>query len=42
MLKGLESKVDDKGIYKKGFLLHKYAITDFGKIRASNVCLVYV
>ncbi|MGD9779998.1 hypothetical protein [Methanomethylovorans sp.] len=42
MLKGIESKVDDEGIYKKGFLLHKYAITDFGKIRASNVCLVYV
>lgn len=42
MLKGIETKVDEEGIYKKGFLLHKYVITDFGKLRASNVCLVYV
>lgn len=42
MLKDVESKVDDEGIYKKGFLLHKYVITDFGKVRASNICLVYV
>ncbi|WP_321417933.1 hypothetical protein [uncultured Methanomethylovorans sp.] len=42
MLKDIEIKVDEEGIYKKGFLLHKYVITDFGKVRASNVCFVYV
>jgi pyruvate/oxaloacetate carboxyltransferase len=42
MLKSLESKVDEEGIYKKGFLLHKYMITDFGKVRASDACLEYV
>ena len=42
MLKTVESKVDDEGIYKKGFLLHKYVITDFGKTRASDACLEYV
>jgi len=39
MLKDLEQKVDESGIYKKGFLLHKYTITDFGKVRASDACL---
>lgn len=39
MLKDLEQKVDESGIYKKGFLLHRYTITDFGIARASNACL---
>ena len=42
MLKDVEVKVDEDGIYKKGFLLHKYLITDFGKIRAADACLMYV
>ncbi len=42
MLKTVESKVDEDGVYKKGFLLHKYVITDFGKTRASDACLAYV
>ncbi|WP_440954334.1 hypothetical protein ACSAZK_11855 [Methanosarcina sp. Mfa9] len=42
MLKDVEQKVDDKGVYKKDFLLHKYAITDFGKVRGSDACLRYV
>jgi len=42
MLKDVEQKVDDKGIYKKDFLLHKYSITDFGKVRGSDACLRYV
>jgi hypothetical protein len=42
MLKDLEQKVDEEGIYKKGFLLHKYMITDFGKVRGSDACLRYV
>lgn len=37
MLETTESKVDDKGIYKKGYLMHKYVITDFGKTRASDI-----
>ncbi|WP_406657329.1 hypothetical protein [Methanolobus sp. ZRKC2] len=41
MLKSVESKVDEEGVYKKGFLLHKYVITDFGKLRASDACLMY-
>lgn len=39
MLKDLEQKVDESGIYKKGFLLHRYRITDFGITRASDACL---
>lgn len=39
MLKDMEQKVDDNGIYKKGFLLHKYMITDFGRVRSSDACL---
>jgi len=39
MLKDLEQKVDEGGIYKKDFLLHKYVITDFGKVRGSDACL---
>ncbi len=39
MLKDLEQKVDEEGIYKKDFLLHKYVITDFGKSRGSDACL---
>lgn len=42
MLQDIEVKVDEDGIYKKGFLLHKYVITDFGKIRAADACLMYV
>jgi hypothetical protein len=39
MLKDLEQKIDESGIYKKGFLLHRYMITEFGKVRASDACL---
>ncbi len=39
MLKDLMQKVDEDGIYKKGFLLHRYVITDFGKIRGSDACV---
>jgi hypothetical protein len=39
MLKDVEQKVDGEGIYKKGFLLHRYTMTDFGKVRASDACL---
>ena len=42
MLKDLEQKVDSEGIYKKEYLLHKYVITDFGKVRGSDACLRYV
>lgn len=42
MLKDVEQKVDEVGIYKKGFLLHRYMITDFGKTRGSDACLRYV
>jgi hypothetical protein len=42
MLKDVEQKVDEAGIYKKDFLLHKYVITDFGKARGSDACLRYV
>jgi len=40
MLKDIEQKVDEEGIYKKGFLLHRYTITDFGRGRASDACLM--
>ena len=39
MLTSVDEKVDEGGVYKKGFLLQKYAITDFGKLRASDCCL---
>lgn len=42
MLEAVETKVDEQGIYKKGFLLHKYIITDFGKTRASDAGLIKV
>ena len=42
MLKDVEQRVDDEGIYKKDFLLHKYMITDFGKVRGSDACVRYV
>ncbi|TQD28385.1 hypothetical protein [Methanolobus vulcani] len=42
MLKDVEVKVDEEGVYKKGFLLHKYELTDFGKVRAADACLMYV
>lgn len=38
MLKEIDVKVDDEGEYKTGALLHKYIITDFGKVRASESC----
>jgi len=41
MLKDVEQKVDEAGIYKKDFLLHKYVITDFGKVRGSDACMRY-
>jgi hypothetical protein len=31
MIEDLEQQVDEDGIFKKGFLLHKYRITDFGR-----------
>ncbi len=40
MLKDVEQKVDEEGIYKKRFLLHRYLITDFGRGRASDACLM--
>ncbi|HII81438.1 MAG TPA: hypothetical protein HA261_13890 [Methanosarcina sp.] len=42
MLKDVEQKVDEEGIYKKGFLLHKYVITDFGRVRGSDACIRYM
>ena len=39
LLEAVETKVDEDGIYKKGFLLHKYIITDFGKTRAADAGL---
>jgi len=42
MLKDVEQKVDEDGTHKKGFLLHKYVITDFGKTRSSDACIRYV
>lgn len=42
MLKDVEQKIDEEGIYKKGFLLHRYVITDFGRVRGSDACLRYV
>lgn len=39
MLKDVEQKIDEDGIYKKEFLLHKYVITDFGRSRGSDACL---
>jgi hypothetical protein len=39
MLKDLAQKIDEEGIYKKGFLLHRYVITDFGKVRGSDACI---
>jgi len=39
MLKDVEQKIDEEGIYKKEFLLHKYVITDFGRSRGSDACL---
>ncbi|MGB9928867.1 MAG: hypothetical protein ACPK85_10755 [Methanosarcina sp.] len=42
MLKDLEQRIDEEGIYKKDFLLHKYVITDFGRVRGSDACVRYV
>ena len=39
MLSGVDEMIDEEGIYKKGFLMQKYAITDFGKLRASDCCI---
>jgi hypothetical protein len=38
MLKETDVKMDDEGKYKAGALLHKYVITDFGKVRANESC----
>jgi hypothetical protein len=37
MLREVDVKQDD-GTYKQGALLHKYMITDFGKLRAKESC----
>ena len=42
MLKDLEQRIDEEGIYKKDFLLHKYVITDFGRVRGADACVRYV
>ncbi|MCL7412410.1 MAG: hypothetical protein M8353_02195 [ANME-2 cluster archaeon] len=42
LLQDIEVKVDEKGFYKKGFLLHKYNITKFGQIRAADACLLNI
>ncbi|WNY26432.1 hypothetical protein [Methanolapillus ohkumae] len=39
MIKDVEQAVDDKGVSKKGFLMHRYVITDFGKEKVKNVCI---
>lgn len=41
-LKEVDIKVDEEGIYKKDFLLHKYVITDDGKARLSDACMYAV
>ncbi len=38
-IKEVDLKVDDEGVHKKGFLLHKYVITDDGKARLANACM---
>ncbi|ODV49902.1 MULTISPECIES: hypothetical protein [Methanohalophilus] len=38
-IKEVDLKVDDEGVYKKGFLLHKYVITEDGKARLSEACM---
>lgn len=42
MLKEIETKIDENGVYKKNFILHKYMITELGKVRASNVCISHL
>lgn len=39
MLEEVEVKSDSEGSYKKGALLHKYAITAYGKTRGKETCL---
>lgn len=39
MLKDVKQEIDEDGSYKKGFLLHNYVITDFGKTRSSDIGL---
>jgi hypothetical protein len=34
LLRSIESKVDEDGSYKKGYMLNKYVLTDIGKSRA--------
>ena len=34
IIKSIESSVDEIGTYKKGFMMHKYILTDIGKSRA--------
>ncbi|MCL2862601.1 MAG: hypothetical protein FWE54_00665 [Methanimicrococcus sp.] len=33
LIMSVESKVDEEGTYKKGFMMHKYVLTDVGKDR---------
>jgi hypothetical protein len=39
MIKEIDVKLDD-GTYKKDALLHKYVITDFGRVRAKDTCVM--
>ncbi|MDV0446760.1 hypothetical protein MsAg5_06150 [Methanosarcinaceae archaeon Ag5] len=39
MIKDVEQAVDNEGINKKGFLMHRYVITDFGKEKVQNACI---
>jgi hypothetical protein len=39
MIKEIDVKLDD-GTYKKDALLHKYAITEFGKVRQKDTCVM--
>ncbi|WNY25534.1 hypothetical protein [Methanolapillus millepedarum] len=39
MIKDVEQAVDDKGINKKGFLMHRYVITDLGKDKVEHACI---
>ncbi|MDV0445606.1 hypothetical protein MmiAt1_11920 [Methanimicrococcus sp. At1] len=34
LIKSVDVRVDEEGTYKKGALLHEYALTDFGRDRA--------
>jgi len=38
MLTDVEQMMDTGGVYRRGFLLHKYVITGLGKEKAANAC----